>query len=372
MRWRSSSSPSPNESSVPLDKQGPLQEEQQQQQQQESHEAASTTASSSTSSTVSSPLVGGAHQHDRHHSSQEDMIVDATADSSLSASNATHNHSNSSNNNNSRNHRQAIDLTAMDVPDSDTDPDGDPPYPQRNKQQQSQHHHPQSHDNTSEDDVDGDSGEGKGPASSGGSSSPQSDPHPRGAHAALGTGSGSGSGIADNDYDDYDQEISTVQTPLQESNNHHSDSHTNDAGDDQEVPWKPQATQSTCEFTHTITNYSQKRDSGCKKAEYSATTVDEFGNRWRLIVYVNGNGRASNHHLSLFLQVSVHKLCLNFTVLKAIVSVPIQWELGTKCAVNSPHLLHLPLDPPYTHSLIFLSPLRSPMLMIYPLAGKRQ
>lgn len=75
-------------------------------------------------------------------------------------------------------------------------------------------------------------------------------------------------------------------------------------GADQEVPWKPQATQSTCEFTHTIKNYSQKRDSGCKKAEYSSTTVDEFGNRWRLIVYVNGNGRASNHHLSLFLQVA--------------------------------------------------------------------
>lgn len=68
--------------------------------------------------------------------------------------------------------------------------------------------------------------------------------------------------------------------------------------------WKPQNQQSTCEFTHTITNYSQKRESGCKKAEYSATTVDEFGNRWRLIIYVNGNGRASNHHLSLFLQVA--------------------------------------------------------------------
>ena len=77
-------------------------------------------------------------------------------------------------------------------------------------------------------------------------------------------------------------------------------------GTDQEIPWKPQATQSTCEFTHTITNYSQKRDSGCKKAEYSSTTIDEFGNRWRLIVYVNGNGRASNHHLSLFLQVRAH------------------------------------------------------------------
>lgn len=75
--------------------------------------------------------------------------------------------------------------------------------------------------------------------------------------------------------------------------------------DTQATPWKPQTTQSTCEFTHTIINYSQKRESGCKKAEYSATTVDEFGNRWRLIVYVNGNGRASNHHLSLFLQVRV-------------------------------------------------------------------
>ena len=70
------------------------------------------------------------------------------------------------------------------------------------------------------------------------------------------------------------------------------------------VPWKPQNVQSTCEFTHTILDYSAKRDSGCKKAEYSATTVDQYGNRWRLIVYVNGNGRASNHHLSLFLQVA--------------------------------------------------------------------
>jgi len=68
--------------------------------------------------------------------------------------------------------------------------------------------------------------------------------------------------------------------------------------------WKPQNIPSTCEFTHTILNYSQKRESGCKKAEYSATTVDNLGNRWRLIVYVNGNGRASNHHLSLFLQVA--------------------------------------------------------------------
>ena len=79
-----------------------------------------------------------------------------------------------------------------------------------------------------------------------------------------------------------------------------------DDGDASTPRWKPQTVQSTCEFTHTITNYSQKRESGCKKAEYSSTTVDEFGNRWRLIVYVNGNGRASNHHLSLFLQVGLY------------------------------------------------------------------
>jgi uncharacterized protein len=70
------------------------------------------------------------------------------------------------------------------------------------------------------------------------------------------------------------------------------------------ITWKPQSVQSTCEFTHTILDYAQKRESGCKKAEYSAITQDELGNRWRLIVYVNGNGRASNHHLSLFLQVA--------------------------------------------------------------------
>lgn len=70
------------------------------------------------------------------------------------------------------------------------------------------------------------------------------------------------------------------------------------------IHWQPQSQTSTCEFTHTISNYSQKRDSGCKKAEYSSITTDSHGNKWRLIIYVNGNGRASNHHLSLFLQVA--------------------------------------------------------------------
>lgn len=32
--------------------------------------------------------------------------------------------------------------------------------------------------------------------------------------------------------------------------------------------------------------------------------MDDRGNKWRLIIYVNGNGRASNNHLSLFLQVA--------------------------------------------------------------------
>ena len=69
-------------------------------------------------------------------------------------------------------------------------------------------------------------------------------------------------------------------------------------------PWQPQNVQSTIEFTHIIEDYASKRDSGDKKAEYSAVAIDDHGNRWRLIVYVNGNGRASNHHLSLFLQVA--------------------------------------------------------------------
>ncbi|CAJ1953465.1 unnamed protein product [Cylindrotheca closterium] len=105
------------------------------------------------------------------------------------------------------------------------------------------------------------------------------------------------------DDDDDDDDSSQAQQSIQ-SDSKEPQLVDDDDGSDHEIPWKPQATQSTCEFTHTIANYSQKRESGCKKAEYSSTTVDEFGNRWRLIVYVNGNGRASNHHLSLFLQVA--------------------------------------------------------------------
>jgi MATH domain/Ankyrin repeats (many copies) len=68
--------------------------------------------------------------------------------------------------------------------------------------------------------------------------------------------------------------------------------------------WQPQDIPSVLEFTHTIEDYAKKRQGGCKKAEYSAVVTDDRGNRWRLIIYVNGNGRASNHHLSLFLQVA--------------------------------------------------------------------
>lgn len=106
-------------------------------------------------------------------------------------------------------------------------------------------------------------------------------------------GRGRGNGDDDSIPDEDDDE-----TDIEDDNN-------DDDGSDHEVPiWKPQDVQSVCEFTHTIKDYSAKRDSGCKKAEYSATTVDNLGNKWRLIVYVNGNGRASNNHLSLFLQVA--------------------------------------------------------------------
>lgn len=108
----------------------------------------------------------------------------------------------------------------------------------------------------------------------------------------------------DDDEDDYDDEDDDDEDDDDDGLDHAQPPDDSSETDTQATPWKPQTTQSTCEFTHTIVNYSQKRESGCKKAEYSATTVDEFGNRWRLIVYVNGNGRASNHHLSLFLQVA--------------------------------------------------------------------
>lgn len=117
--------------------------------------------------------------------------------------------------------------------------------------------------------------------------------------------------------DEDEPDSSSAMTAAETNNNNSSSSHNNtpeekkdvdDEGTDHaeppKVPWQPQNTLSLCEFTHVISDYAQKRESGCKKAEYSATTVDESGNRWRLIIYVNGNGRASNHHLSLFLQVA--------------------------------------------------------------------
>ena len=111
-------------------------------------------------------------------------------------------------------------------------------------------------------------------------------------------------GVRGNGNDD-DDDDSIPDEDGDETDIEDDDNEDDDDGSDHEVPiWKPQDTQSVCEFTHTIRDYSAKRDSGCKKAEYSSTTVDNLGNKWRLIVYVNGNGRASNNHLSLFLQVA--------------------------------------------------------------------
>ena len=114
-------------------------------------------------------------------------------------------------------------------------------------------------------------------------------------------------GLGRDESDDDDDSIPDDdgdETDIEDDDNDDDDD-DDDEGSDHEVPlWKPQDTQSVCEFTHTIRDYSAKRDSGCKKAEYSSTTVDNLGNKWRLIVYVNGNGRASNNHLSLFLQVA--------------------------------------------------------------------
>jgi len=116
-------------------------------------------------------------------------------------------------------------------------------------------------------------------------------------------GVGRARGDDDDDDDDSIADEDGDETDIEEDDD--DDDVDDDEGSDHEVPlWKPQDTQSVCEFTHTIREYSAKRDSGCKKAEYSSTTVDNLGNKWRLIVYVNGNGRASNNHLSLFLQVA--------------------------------------------------------------------
>lgn len=132
-------------------------------------------------------------------------------------------------------------------------------------------------------------------------------------HGRLGVSSGGGlppadaTCLVDDDLERDGTGITNHKTEISKKRAHviEDDDDGADHADDSETPvWKPQTQQSTCEFTHTIADYAKKRESGCKKAEYSATTVDEFGNRWRLIVYVNGNGRASNHHLSLFLQVA--------------------------------------------------------------------
>jgi len=256
MRWRTGST-SASEAAAANAGSGPAAPLGSQEPQTEHHilEEASTSASASTNaSSSSSPLVAHPHAHANEQSDTADSSVSASA---LIYSANEHSHSNSSSSSG-----QVLDPAADALSSSAMDPDGDPPY---KRSHQFHRHAPQSLSQSQSASKDG---------------------------AQVHVNSGS------NDEQDDDMD----GLPALEAVNP-DDGEDDDTGDDHEVPWKPQATQSTCEFTHTITNYSQKRDSGCKKAEYSATTVDEFGNRWRLIVYVNGNGRASNHHLSLFLQV---------------------------------------------------------------------
>jgi hypothetical protein len=129
----------------------------------------------------------------------------------------------------------------------------------------------------------------------------QQRPRKRGKQFSKRSNGSNGVGRGESDDDDSIPDYDGDETDIEDDDDNDDD----DEGSDHEVPlWKPQDTQSVCEFTHTIRDYSAKRDSGCKKAEYSSTTVDNLGNKWRLIVYVNGNGRASNNHLSLFLQVA--------------------------------------------------------------------
>lgn len=247
MRWRSSANETPAAGTVDA------------KETEASHEAASASTSASTaSSNMSSPLI----VHD-----------DDAVESSLSAATMMQ-HSNSTSSQQQHLEANAHSSQALDsssMADSASNLDGDPPYNKRLSASESLADAPDM----------GGGVEGLSPNS---------------LYRNLAQSASTSPGR---------NKSSSLGLPSLESMN--SASEADDAGNDQEVPWKPQATQSTCEFTHTIINYSQKRDSGCKKAEYSATTVDEFGNRWRLIVYVNGNGRASNHHLSLFLQVRIQK-----------------------------------------------------------------
>ena len=45
------------------------------------------------------------------------------------------------------------------------------------------------------------------------------------------------------------------------------DDGTDHAEDIPVIPWQPQDEVSTCEFTHVILDYANKRESGCKKAD---------------------------------------------------------------------------------------------------------
>ena len=113
----------------------------------------------------------------------------------------------------------------------------------------------------------------------------------------------------------------------------HSDGSNSNLPPSSSPTWSPQDSPSTCTFTCHIPNYLMKRESGSKKAEYSRITTDERGNRWRLIIYVNGNGKSSNNHLSLFLQVADSD------------DLPFGWSKNVSYVLT---LLH-PSSPPSSH-----------------------
>lgn len=195
-----------------------------------------------------------------------------------------------------QNRKTAVDAEPPDTADTSTESDATPPTAAT---QSHQKHSPgnknassSSNNNSNNSSGGGGNSKSKKRKASSASSSRSNSAAATSSNSQHGGGSGSGdnnSGNSNNQNDDGAD---------------HAADDENDNDNAPTIVWKPQDVQSTCEFTHTIFNYAQKRESGCKKAEYSAVTQDNLGNRWRLIIYVNGNGRASNHHLSLFLQVA--------------------------------------------------------------------
>ena len=69
--------------------------------------------------------------------------------------------------------------------------------------------------------------------------------------------------------------------------------------------WLPQTDPSTVKFQWRVRNYSEKRSSHSKEAEYSDVFSDDRHNKWRLIVYVNGDNAVKNDDfVSIYLGVA--------------------------------------------------------------------